>query len=84
MSTEGTIVNYFLVHSVSFLSAMYICIISVLLLCKYHHRLLLHIFDMFDKANLGDLIAATGLVILLNIGFKSFDFYAHVTLKFDG
>ena len=39
---------------------------------------------MFNKANLRNLIAATGLVILLRIGFRSSIFFACVTLKFDG
>ena len=37
-----------------------------------------------NKANLRDLIAATGLVMLLKIGFNSSNFLARVTLKFDG
>ena len=36
-----------------------------------------------NKANLGDLIAATGLVILLKLDSNR-RFFAHVTLKFDG
>ena len=36
-----------------------------------------------NKANLRDLIAATGLVILLKIGFKS-SILARVTLQLDG
>ena len=36
-----------------------------------------------NKANLRDLIAATDLVSLLKIGFKSSIFFNHVTLKFD-
>ena len=36
-----------------------------------------------NKANLRDLIAATGLIFLHYIGFKSLIF-AHVTCKFDG
>ena len=37
----------------------------------------------FNKANLRDLIAATGLVILLKLDSNR-RFFAHVTLKFDG
>ena len=37
-----------------------------------------------NKANLRDVIAVTGLVILLNIGFKLMILLAPVTLKFDG
>ena len=36
-----------------------------------------------NKANLRDLIAATGLVILFRIGLKSSIFFAYVTLQFD-
>ena len=38
---------------------------------------------ILNKANLGDLIAATGLVILLKLD-SIVDFSARVTLKFDG
>ena len=40
------------------------------------------IFNL-NKANLRDLIAATGLVILLKLD-SNCQFFAHVTLKFDG
>ena len=36
-----------------------------------------------NKANLRDLIAATGLIILLKLDSKR-QFFARVTLKFDG
>ena len=35
-----------------------------------------------NKATLGDLIAATGLVILLNLDLKKIIFFARMTLKF--
>ena len=38
--------------------------------------------SMFNKANLRDLIAATGLVI--SDWIKIVNFSAHVTVKFDG
>ena len=46
--------------------------------------LTLHVNELveYNKANLRDLIAATGLVILLKL--KIVDFSARVTLKFDG
>ena len=43
-----------------------------------------HFYIWQYKANLRDLIAATSLVILLKIGFKSSIFLVHVTFKFDG
>ena len=56
-------------------------------LCVFHQYFSAYVAKcklLLKKANLRDLIAATGLVFLPKIGFKSLIFLAHVTMKFYG
>ena len=54
-------------------------------LCVFHQYFSAYVAKcklLFKKANLRDLVAATSLVFLPKIGFKSLIFFAHVTMKF--